>query len=622
MSGPITDRMQAAVALGYAKHDPYLINVNPNEGGAGSENRFNSRFELNYDITPNMSNLVRADYMYTNEHWAPLTTLSISTMDPRFISCGATAASCKFAGYPAPLADAALGNYHYYGSGGQPNNSDIAYGINDLFNWQLNPNLNIKNLVAYRTDRAIWLTTGNGTEFLNGATRSNYDEHQFSDELDFAHTFGNLKGVVGLYGWTEFQRQWADSITITNPQVLKTSPGTDSYQDTRFPTQSYAVYANETYQITPDIGIVAGARYTSEHKALDTYNTSFTWIGTLPAGWPGVPAGQGGSRGATSASTVVLNSDGSVNGDASVLFPFVLGYGNNFPGSPPDAVQNKTAFTPKVGINWQATKDAFLYFSYTQGFKSGGFNFTARNAYGDSYLPEYITTYEVGAKTDWLDHHLRINVAVYRNDWTNLQVSQTVVLPGLSTPVTQSSNAAAARETGLDADITYKPWDGWTFTGSVSWLPDAVYLNYTGGQAGNFIKALLIQDGDPRENAGNNTYNASGLRLNSAPDISAIVTGQKDFDLGNGNTAFIRGEGQYTGNTQFDISSNPIETRNPFAVFNASAGWASPGGHYQVELWVRNLTDKQYFISQSAGSLPEGVPGAPRTFGVQLQYTY
>ena len=150
-----------------------------------------------------------------------------------------------------------------------------------------------------------------------------------------------------------------------------------------------------------------------------------------------------------------------------------------------------------------------------------------------------------------------------------------------------------------------------------------VYLNYTGGQAGNFIKALVIQDGDPRENAGNNTYNASGLRLNSAPDISAIVThGQKDFDLGNGNTALICGEGQYTGNTQFDIPNNSIETRNPFAVFNASAGWALPGGHYQVELWVRNLTDKQYFISQSAGSLPEGVPGAPRTFGVQLQYTY
>lgn len=234
MSGPITDKMQAAVALGYSKHDGYLINVNPSEPPTGNANRFNSRFELNYDISATMNNLVRADYMYTNEHWAPLTTLSVRSDDPRFLSCGTTPASCTYAGYPAPLANAKLGNYHYYGSGGLPNNSDIAYGINDLFNWQFNSNINIKNLVAYRTDRAVWLTSGNGTEFLNGATRSNYYEHQFSDELDFAHTFGNLTGVIGLYGWTEFQRQFADSITITNPQVLKTSAGTDSYQDTRF----------------------------------------------------------------------------------------------------------------------------------------------------------------------------------------------------------------------------------------------------------------------------------------------------------------------------------------------------------------------------------------------------
>jgi iron complex outermembrane receptor protein len=228
----------------------------------------------------------------------------------------------------------------------------------------------------------------------------------------------------------------------------------------------------------------------------------------------------------------------------------------------------------------------------------------------------------VGAKTDWLDKKLRVDVAVFRNDWTNLQVSQGITLPGLLTPVQQSSNAAAARSTGLDADVTFKPWDGWTFTSSVTWLPDAVYLNYTGGQASTYIKNLLIQRGDPRENAGFNVYNASGNRLQNAPDLSANITGQKDFDLGNGNTAFIRGEAAYTGNTYFDISDDPISRRNPFTLFNASVGWASPGGHYQVELWGRNIADKQYWNTISVGSLPIGIPGSPRTFGIQLNYTY
>ena len=93
--------------------------------------------------------------------------------------------------------------------------------------------------------------------------------------------------------------------------------------------------------------------------------------------------------------------------------------------------------------------------------------------------------------------------------------------------------------------------------------------------------------------------------------------------IGNGNSAFIHVDGNYTGNTFFDISNAPISRRNPFALFNAAAGWASPGGHYQVELWARNLTDKQYANTLLPGSkVPQVVAGDPRTFGVQLNYTY
>ena len=56
---------------------------------------------------------------------------------------------------------------------------------------------------------------------------------------------------------------------------------------------------------------------------------------------------------------------------------------------------------------------------------------------------------------------------------------------------------------------------------------------------------------------------------------------------------------------------------------DASAGWSSPGGHYQVELWGRNITDKQYANTVIPGSkIPQVIVGAPRTFGVQLNYTY
>ena len=56
---------------------------------------------------------------------------------------------------------------------------------------------------------------------------------------------------------------------------------------------------------------------------------------------------------------------------------------------------------------------------------------------------------------------------------------------------------------------------------------------------------------------------------------------------------------------------------------SSRSGWSSPGGHYQVELWGRNITNKQYANTVIPGSkVPQVIVGAPRTFGVQLNYTY
>ncbi len=633
MSGSVTDKMQASIAIGYQNHAGYLINVVPGIPNSGAVNRFSARVGLKYEITENLTNLVRADYMYTHENWAPLTTLLLRTDDPRNVS-----ATGAYTGIAAPLANAEVGNLHYFGAGALPVDSEVIYGISDELNWKINDHIAVKNLVAYRTSKSNFTTVGNGTEFLTGTTNSNYIQHQFSDEINVTHTFGNLKGVIGLFGWTEYQHQFAPSITLVSPFAAS---GSESYQDTRFPTQSYAIFASESYHFTPELALTVGGRYTQEHKVLDTYNNGFKWVGGLPAGWNGSSASNPAAQGAynnpvsnQNANKITCNPGGtgptctgsSINYYLSSFFPFVAGYGNNFPLTFPNIVpqlsQNSNAFTPKVGLEWQATPDAFLYATWSKGFKSGGFNFTARSQYGLTYQPEYITSYEIGAKTDWFDKKLRVNVSVFRNDWTNLQVSQNIVLPGLSVPYTQSANAGAARITGLDADITAKPWDGWTFTSNLTWLPDAIYIKYDTGNVGTFLTTLLASRGDPRENFAASTYNANGKRLQNAPDISAIITGQRDFDIGNGNSVFVRGEAAYTGNTYFDPSNDPISRRNPFGVYNASIGYSSTGGHYQVELWGRNVTDVQYTINRVIGKTVQGIPGAPRTFGIQLNYTY
>ena len=245
-------------------------------------------------------------------------------------------------------------------------------------------------------------------------------------------------------------------------------------------------------------------------------------------------------------------------------------------------------------------------------------------AFGAAFLPEKITAYETGAKTDWFDKRLRVNLALFHNDWTNLQVNQAITLEGLATPVQVSSNAATAKLTGAEWDIIAKPLDGLTLTSSMTYIPTAEYTNYTTGQANAYIKNLLIQANDPREHglSTQNTYDASGKRLINVPKTSFIFTAQKDFDVTGGGTLYIRGEYQYTSVTEFDISNNPLLERPAYELLNGSIGYNAPGGHWQFAVWGRNLSDTQYATTISIGSLPTINVGAPRTFGIRLNYAY
>src|SRR3546814_20793169 len=82
------------------------------------------------------------------------------------------------------------------------------------------------------------------------------------------------------------------------------------------------------------------------------------------------------------------------------------------------------ALTPRFAVDWQATPDALLYVSATRGFKSGGFQGIAGSGPSQStaYDPEYAWSYEGGAKTQWLDHRLQLNLSLFQTDYKDLQV--------------------------------------------------------------------------------------------------------------------------------------------------------------------------------------------------------
>jgi iron complex outermembrane receptor protein len=600
VSGPLTANMQASLAVGYVNRAGYVDNILPNMPDLGSANRTNVRTQWQWEVTDNITNLVRADYIYTNEIWSTNQTLLVRTDDPRI------AAAARFS---APLSNSTVGDLRKVASDLTPRALEQAYGINDELNWVINDHLTLNNLIAYRTDKSVSSHVANdATEYYAADSGSVWREHQFSNELNLQHNFGPLTGVVGLYFYQEWMQQYFDSFSGgRNP--ARTGAGTHTFQDTRQPTISRGAFFSETFHVTPELGLTLGGRYTEEYKRYDGINTQWVFD-------PGAA-----NNGALTASNVGAD------------FPFIRGYGSNKPSL------NKTDvdFSPKVAVDWQVTPDALFYVSATQGFRSGGYSNAARKDTASGTLtpqftvpvkadfePEKITSYEIGAKTDWFDKRLRFNIAVFRNDWKDLQVTSTV-----APSVNYTNNAAKARTSGADFDITAKPLDGLTFTLGATYLPEAKYVEYKNASPPQgIILSNLTAANDPRlvpanlNPLGTATYDASGKRLTSAPKTSLNFSAQKDITFADGGEFYVRGEYNYTSITNYEVTNDPLVSRPAFSTYGGQIGYTLPGGHWQTSLWGRNLGDEQFVNYINAGGQITAAVGDPRTFGVRINYYY
>lgn len=587
VSGPvIKDKVTASLAVDVIRRDGYLKNITPGSPDLMNANRYGVRGQIRWQMTSNIVDTVRADDEYTNEHYASAAKLL----------------------YPVnfnSLANTIIGNFHKVATNSDVYNREGAWGVSNELTWTINDMLTAKSVTAYREDRSHNAQDGDATENVTGSegiaawgntgyfTGTQPDlgamdvwEHQTSQEFNLINKIGPFSGVGGLYYYSEYVNQIGSTIAI-GPVAETTGAATrvGSPRDTRIPVVSQGAFFEETYHVTPKLGVTVGARYTEERKVLDTYNLAINLL------------------------TNVITTKFDIRGGAA-------------------AVSHYHALTPKFGINYQVTDDAMVYATATKGFKSGGYSSSARSLNGASFGQETLWSYEVGAKTDWFDHRLRVNIAAFRNDWQGLQFSATI---SNNPPVTGTSNAAAAYINGIEAEITAKPDPTITLSGNVTLL-DAKYVNFkTFSPSASLVNPYLLND--PRYHAADAVhgipaqYDASGKTLVEAPPVSLILSAQKDFNMSDGGSFYIRGEYQYTGLTYFQPSDTPIASQPAFSLYNASVGYTAPGGHWQLALWGRNLTDQNYVINVGfSGTAPNNhitAPiGVPRTFGGRITYNF
>lgn len=445
------------------------------------------------------------------------------------------------------------GRHINYGSG--PNFSDIKNNGETLtIDWALSDKTNVKSITAWRNISGDFAVDGDGAVQVVGqpwfpipdgpvvnplaATYDTYEQDQFSEELSIGGLALNdrLKWMVGLYYFTE------DGENLNPVDFFPVSIQSGGF----FDYESKAAFAQATYNITEPWSVTAGLRYTDD----DRDYTPDQYFEVLPLGPLGFPCF-----------------------DPAFHIPCVVGDRV----LPYETYNNSgTETTPLLSTAYQWT-DVMAYFSYTEGYKNGGF--TQRIFPPEPSLPafdpEYVASYEAGFKSELLDGAMRLNGAVFYMDYTDMQL----LVSDASRIGPFTTNAGDAVMKGAELELNWIPADGWRVDFSVGYL-DPSYESLTPGAE------------------------AAGLTLDSPftliSDWNFNTTIQKLVMLSNGSSLLPLFNWSYRSGFYTNANGLPFRDVAPplyqpgYHLINLSLRWNSPSNQMFFTVGLDNATDKEY----------------------------
>ncbi|WP_245656682.1 TonB-dependent receptor [Novosphingobium naphthalenivorans] len=470
---------------------------------------------------------------------------------------------------------------------------DATSGFSANLKWEVAPSIELRSITAWRqvtTDQ--WDNSGGPARTIYAPNTpfsryslSHLSQRQFSQEFQVVGSLPHLDYVAGLYYFTEYAHElaatpasntWnADGTGYSINSELVTGTITSSnngwdrdswfvQRDSNATAHSYAAFAQATWSPIDVLHLTVGGRYTKDKR------------------------------------------HGALTMVSGVDTPWTFTY-------------NKGRFDPMVTLAWDATQDVNLYAKYATGYRAGGAN--DRSATFLAFGPEKVKSYEVGAKMDFLDHHVRLNLAGYIMDRTGTQtdfdnVDTNPYLPDGVTPNPtfnlHTENTANAPGTskirGVEAQLTVRPVD-----------------NVTMGLS--YAYTHITVPATPNPNLGGALYQVYTVYT---PENAA--SGYIDYDVpvsANGMTLRAHIDGNYS-DPVYSFQNESTRTDKSFVVNGSIALADIPMGEggqkLTVSAWSRNLLNTTYIYRRSAAN--DKVLGdygnfnPPRTFGLEAQVAF
>ena len=517
-----------------------------------------------------------------------------------------------------------------------------------------------------------------GAKIFNATKSEEYS--QFSQEFRFASELGNTVDYIGGLFYQTNDLDYEDSIRVTDPSVLQSvfqkkaddlgkllsatadpannpkivglatlnsisvdkvvealeqkkagaelmatayAAGSSTRREFDQDGDLWAVFAQATWNIADNLRLTVGGRYTNETKDASRNQQHITNEGTpLPAtaeGLDDAALAKGISLHNAMFSAFAIEPYDKINGDL-----------------------NDSSFTPLVSGQWDVNDDTMLYATWTKGYKSGGFD-ARSNAHPDAkilnagkadadnilkdnpltgtwkFKPEEVNSFELGSKMVLADGAAELNLAFYRMEYEDLQVSQFDGVLGFNV-----TNAGEATVQGLEADGRWAVSDNVIVTGSAAYL-DFNYDKFPNSQC------YFGQDSNSTTYPG--LCDVKGERKEYTPELQANIGAVWSDQISNGYYLDAGMDLVYMDDYIYASNLDPKAKQDAFVLVNARVSLANAEDTWEVALIGRNLTDETVInfggntplasvLTGGTGNSYYGFVNRPRNIAVQGTYRF
>lgn len=452
----------------------------------------------------------------------------------------------------------------------QPHNKVIAYGFGGIINVDFG-NVSLKSITGYRYSNSTGLIDTDGTPVVLLTTRSGYGSEQYSQELQLNGGIGDRFDYIvgGYYGHED---GYESSVSQTFGFLPVPRFITENAADVKNITKG--LFAQGNYELTDELRVTAGLRWTWDKRS------------------------------------VVLHNKMRLGDPSTCSLPA------RDPGTVCDQTQKADFDYPAwtLGVDYQATDDVFLYAQTRGASKSGGWNVRAGSI--PAFDPEKVRDVEAGAKVDWLDGHLRTNLALFHSWTKGLQKQIGALIPGTTQPTQYLVNAGDARIWGGELEVVAVPWDGMELNGSLSLL-DGEYEEgtFTEVQSVGGVNVVVDRSGEPLPQLAKTQFTIGATQTIPVPvgDLHLHL----DYSyIGPMSITPVTPAPGLPPAVQATYATQNALTRIPgYGLLNGRVGLQLDNPNVELFLFARNLLDKKYTSRVFADLYTQGLGFIQRTVG-------